>query len=244
MKIGTAFMGSVALVVATIGFANCANATPVVQNVSISGGYAGEFTGPGTEDVPYPGEASGVATVSAGLSPPNVTASVLNPAGLVSDYVQMIYYYEVLGASTTLVPVTINFSIFSSVSGAGDALAYGFITGNGLGPGGLSFEGCSTNISGACADVTVHNYLNWQYPIAVESNTAYSIELFVQASYDGAGGPGSASATVDPTITVNQPGYSLVFSPGVVNSVPEPFTLSLFGAGLAGVAATRRRKKA
>ena len=34
----------------------------------------------------------------------------------------------------------------------------------------------------------------------------------------------------------------LVGSGGTNNQVPEPFTLSLFGAGLAGVVAMRRRK--
>jgi len=50
------------------------------------------------------------------------------------------------------------------------------------------------------------------------------------------------SITIDPNWLASNPGYSLVFSPDSV-AVPEPFTLSLFGAGLAGAAAMRRRKK-
>ncbi len=63
-----------------------------------------------------------------------------------------------------------------------------------------------------------------------------------------------ATAAIDPTFTIDPScdcadDYEFVFSPGITNdsvssvSVPEPFTVFLFGAGLAGAVALRRRMK-
>jgi hypothetical protein len=60
--------------------------------------------------------------------------------------------------------------------------------------------------------------------------------------------PPSAFYSIDPTtgastfLTGQNPAVGLVY--GLAPTVPEPFTLSIFGAGLAGAAALRRRRKA
>ena len=60
-------------------------------------------------------------------------------------------------------------------------------------------------------------------------------------------GPGSPTIAVqydDPTNLVENYNGDYFSSSFVLSAVPEPITLSLFGAGLAGAAAMRRRKKA
>ena len=70
-----------------------------------------------------------------------------------------------------------------------------------------------------------------------------NIEDFNIASTSVTGSFGSSNLTGGASLGGNGPfTFSAVYSSGVT-SVPEPISVSLFGAGLAGMAAIRRRKK-
>lgn len=76
-------------------------------------------------------------------------------------------------------------------------------------------------------------------------NIIHTISLYAYASTQN----GFALAIADPYITVNDPDYTITFSPGINNikneqsPVPEPTTMLLFSAGLAGLAAVGRRRR-
>ena len=82
-----------------------------------------------------------------------------------------------------------------------------------------------------------------------------SANLFIGMNTAGGGTSASASVDpyifIDPTFLANNPGYTLLVASGINNSppgppagVPEPSTLILLGAGLAGFTTMRRARKA
>ena len=83
----------------------------------------------------------------------------------------------------------------------------------------------------------------WFYEDGVTSPSlglGYAPSNAGQTLYVGFNGPTFQDFTADPGDGIN---FQLTAAP-MATGVPEPVTLSLFGAGLAGMAAIRRRKKA
>jgi hypothetical protein len=83
-------------------------------------------------------------------------------------------------------------------------------------------------------------------PSGSDNLTTYTNYFYVIQPWTNPG-PGSATIAVqfqNPSGTVENYNGDYVPSSFQLTAVPEPLTLSLFGAGLAGAAAMRRRKKA
>jgi PEP-CTERM motif len=91
-------------------------------------------------------------------------------------------------------------------------------------------------LTGAAFDTMLYLDLGSIYNIDMQANAR------VQA-FSSDGGLYSASASVDPTLTVNGP-YTINYSPGLLGATPLPATwpLMLSGLGVFGLLACRRRK--
>lgn len=75
--------------------------------------------------------------------------------------------------------------------------------------------------------------------VGIGSNTSVDLALVDQKTAFG----GNDFALDDLIFSTTNPGGTGVGSTGTGNGVPEPLTMSLFGAGLAGLGALRRRRK-
>jgi hypothetical protein len=155
----------------------------------------------------------------------------------------LIYYFAVVGPAA-IVPVFISSTAMLSASASYQA-------GYSLGVGGetLHVDNC-LNVPGFNAGCGVHSFSDAR---SFEANTLYGVSMMTAVS--GFLGPGSGSAFLDPSFTIdptfaNGGDYSFVFSAGVGNgpladgpSVPEPASLFLLGTGLAAAGARYRRRK-
>jgi hypothetical protein len=89
-------------------------------------------------------------------------------------------------------------------------------------------------------------------PETVISGADYNLQITVFAVAQTDAGPDKQSASIDPFISIdptfllNNPGFSLEFSPGTVNvsSVPEPSTWAMMILGFAGIGFMTYRRKA
>ena len=91
----------------------------------------------------------------------------------------------------------------------------------------------NTLIANALNDYTTFSGLGWTY---AELESPCDPTLAGSISYTATPYPSDANCQVQGQIVALEPGNTL-------NTTPEPLTLSIFGAGLAGAAAMRRRKK-
>jgi hypothetical protein len=75
-------------------------------------------------------------------------------------------------------------------------------------------------------------------------STGIVYEVAAAADASVGEGPGEeaqlAQAVVDPTFTVNTPGYSIQFSPGVISTIPEPSSRLLLLSAIIGLVAACR----
>ena len=179
------------------------------DNVASVGGDAG---GSGNVDMTYYVEYYN-ASLPAG-NPNNVTAHVLLGA---SDLVQQ------FGAGTATAALVIS---------GGNAVVvneHQCVTGPGWGGCG---GGAAVTSSGAPFVATFFNMVE---------NQVYSVELIANGygGWNVATGPGSATASVDPTFSTTATGGAFFFSPGV-GGVPEPTTWAMFLAGVGAIGAALR----
>lgn len=191
------------------------------------------------------------ATGSAALSPfPTVSASAGN-SSLGQSYLQ--YYFSANGAPNTMVPFELHFSVSTSANGSSSLAQTGITIWNyaeGWSSSVSTGEACSATGQAIkyCEDPTFPvSISNGTYYGSIESDTKYAIGIVALAEPDNANPSASASASVDPTITLLNPNYSLALSPGIGNgiaSVPEPATWAMLILGVAMVGAAFRRRSA
>jgi len=190
-------------------------------------GTGGENTTFGTETGPG-ASVSASSNLSVSASGHSYSVNGIEDTG--GGSINLYYYYEITGPGNVSVPLTITANLAASVSGteAQATATLHYVT---------SFGVCADTTLSNCGSTPSSATLNASY--SVPSNTVEENELSAYAAGFWTGPGSSATALVDPVITIdptflaNNPGYSLVLSPNVSQgeSTPEPGTFVLLLTG-------------
>ncbi len=170
----------------------------------------------------------GSSTTFTATTSPSITTTQNTTPNLGTDASgRLDYWFEVVGSGGTA-SITVR-ALLSTAASAGDAsqvAAQLVIVGTGL---------PNDSITG---NSTYHESGTY----TVNENTFYEVELITNLECGGL--TPSCSASIDPTITSNTPGVTLVFSPNLA-STPLPAALPLFASGLGvmGLFGWRRKRK-
>lgn len=169
---------------------------------------------------------------------------------------QIVYYMEVTGGSgASSVTLDVTASGFASASGGGATAGGGFEIQDSNSLAIVAAWTTCANIIYPAGCSGIPGAFNLQgTPLALHSNTLYAVNITASGSVGGClSGPcalqtGDAQAFTDPSFmidpsTPNLSLYSLAFSAGIGNTVPEPSTALLLSAGLMGLAVRRRHAR-
>lgn len=206
---------------------------------------------------------NGTATAQYSLAPTSkIVSSVTysDTAGQSLSRIALDYYFSVVSnvvvTPQSLVNINIsslisaNSSVINSMVGA-NSYSYGFVglfdtqnPSTGLLYHDITAQVFNDNdgvVSGA--NPTSFDQFFQDNNVEISPNTIYNIQLYAESFAQG----GAATVIVDPYIEIASlfaNDYHLDFSEGIGNApVPEPTTMLLFATGLAGLAATGRRKR-
>lgn len=194
----------------------------------------------------------GPTSVSPGspVSPPNisVTSSLSGPGQAISQAYEE-YWFGVSGPAGVSVPIIIQASgsVTQSLTTPNSAQLY-------LGtPSGTSLlaSACLGTPAINCSGLGSKANFSIATPITVISGANYNLQMDVYAVAQIAAGQDEQSASIDPFLSIDpaflldNPGFSLEFSSGIVNvsAVPEPSTWAMMILGFAGIGSMAYRRK-
>jgi hypothetical protein len=221
----------------TLCAANCTTATVTVPNSpNASVTIPASIPGDGSSGAGVQGNAGRDPSVFAGANAVGIGVNV-------SASISLQYYVEIFGPSGIVpqpVPVTVN----TVLSVSGETLAGATWTSTAmvsLNSHSISDTASSINNVPSFAPST----LIFDQTIGLMTDKPYSINLSadVQAQSLVVGdAANTVFASVDPTLTAPD-GYSIFFSDGIGNSVPEPSTWAMMLIGFAGLGFMAYRRK-
>ena len=220
-----------ALFAATILGVSAANANPIYIGYQIDGG-ALTLAAIGAGSATFLGSSGNVAFAVGGIGSPTLMEPNLGSAS--------ISVRNNSGAALATIKVFVSETDLTAVP---DFLKFGF-SNNGLSAGAVLVEAYLNSCSGGlCGNTIGDDVFDTTASGLVYSNSVAKAAggAAIVAFPSGVAGP--YSETLVYTIALPRNGVvNANFGVGSVN-VPEPMTLSLFGAGLAGMAVVRRRKQ-
>ena len=197
------------------------------------------------------GQVSYSVTAAPGLDPvASATANAIGPYPFGSspfyDYaygdVAITGYYMVLGDPSTIVPVDVFAIGWATASGSNAEASSSVLVTNGPNS---TFAQTRVASGGFACDVAVVPTFILSTTLLVTPGELNEIQVSAGASDSTGAAQAFADPLleIDPTFLANNPGYSLVFSPGLISpSTPEPAYWLLLASGLAGATVLRRRR--
>ena len=184
-----------------------------------------------------------IVSATQGVDPVLTATAVANSGYITSGAGYLDYDFEVNGPplpSGTLIPMDITASATVTANGVSNAIGQLYLH-IGIYGEGYAFSDYLSTGNGTNS----FSFTNHEFPI--QANMDYSVSEYVGAS-GGTGSYGTASATIDPLLTLDtnftatNSDYTLELSPGIKN-VPEPSQMGLIVLSLSalGLVFLRRR---
>jgi hypothetical protein len=197
--------------------------------------------------ITYPAQATAIAGgyPSGGVS----VLAVNNSVAWSEASSNLNYYFTIQGPSNISVPVSVTGGLIWQAGWSGIGQNYYVMADASLIVGQLSAHiGHCYGSDGACTSKA--QALNFNETSSFLANIPIEVQLAASAVAYGTGSMASATAdpviAIDPAFLVANPGYSVLLSEGVGNSVsavPLPASMPLFVSGIIAMITVARRKK-